>query len=190
MPNVLTRDPARPGARRQGFTFIELMFSIGALLFAVLCLAQAITASMSLSRENRETALALEAARRVAERIRSQPFAQVFAMYNSTDVDDPPGVSPGPAFDVRGLEAAEGDADGFPGEIVLPETIGPGGEVELREDLVDDGLGMPRDLDGLNGVDTTDHALDYQVLPLLVRVEWWSNGQNRRVELQTIVGNH
>jgi hypothetical protein len=166
------------------------MIALGALVVAALCLSKAIGLSHSLSRENRDTALAVEAARRALERLRAQSFPNIFALYNSDEGDDPfgPGSAPGPDFAVRGLETVPGDADGLPGRILLPEVIGAGG-AELREDQVAPALGMPRDLTGEGGIDGADHAGDYALLPVLVRVDWQSGGRTRRIELQTIAGD-
>ena len=43
---------------------------------------------------------------------------------------------------------------------------------ELREDFDNALLGLPRDLDGDNLVDFANHAKNYILLPILIRVEW------------------
>jgi hypothetical protein len=57
----------------------------------------------------------------------------------------------------------------------------------LREDLVDDSTGMPRDLnlDGL--IDGLDHASDYAVVPIVVRLDWQGRGPARSLRVHTTI---
>jgi hypothetical protein len=48
-------------------------------------------------------------------------------------------------------------------------------------------MGMPRDLDGDTFVDGDDHAGDYQILPVRVRLEWQGKGGARVLEVRTMV---
>jgi hypothetical protein len=57
----------------------------------------------------------------------------------------------------------------------------------LREDAVDAELGMPRDLDGDGTVDTDDHAGDYLVLPVRVRVTWDGVSGSRSYTICTVL---
>ena len=168
--------------RRAGFTLIELLCAVAVLLLGTLGFSRALVSSLELARSNRERTLATEAARRVLEEIRDQNFAQVFALYDASTANDPGGTAPGAAFDVEGLTAQEGDADGRVGEIVLP-VLG----LQLREDVNDAALGMPHDLDADGAVDALDHSGDYKLLPVLVRVAWKTKGGPMQVELKTIV---
>jgi hypothetical protein len=86
------------------------------------------------------------------------------------------------------LQAVAGDPDGFPGEIVFPITL-VGGVPQLREDVVNAKLGMPRDLNGDGVVDANNHAGNYQLLPVLVRVRWRGVGGNGLVELPTMLAS-
>lgn len=140
---------------------------------------QTMTSMHKMAPLNRETALAGERGYAIVETMRSVPFAEVFARFNEDPGDDPVGVvSPGAGFDVPGLAAQDGDADGFVGRIVFPTLGGV-----LREDVDDDDLGMPRDLNGDASVDGDDRSADYTVLPVLVRMEWQGELGNRDVEL-------
>jgi hypothetical protein len=56
---------------------------------------------------------------------------------------------------------------GFVGRVEFP-TI----ESQLREDVNDDSLTMPRDLNGDGVVDALDHSVDRILLPVKVTVEW------------------
>lgn len=130
----------------------------------------------------RETAAALEAARGALERMRGSSFEELVALYDADPANDPdgPGTAPGAGFAVAGLAPVEGDADGLPGGVDLRLVAGA-----LREDVDDVGLGLPRDLNGDGAVDAADHAGDYEVLPVRVRVEWTGAGGERSVELVT-----
>lgn len=139
---------------------------------------------MGLGPSLRESGRAIEAARSVVESMRAVPFEEVWLRYNADPADDPEGAgtAPGAAFAVPGLSAVPGDADGFVGRVIFPEVGG-----ELREDAADVRLGTPRDLNLDGGVDALDHALDYRVLPVLVRVEWRGKGPARSIDLYTTI---
>ena len=76
------------------------------------------------------------------------------------------------------------DPDGMAGRIVMPALVGVPGE--LREDLNDADLGLPRDLSGDGIWDADDHSVDYQLLPVRVLIEWKSKSGNRLVELNDV----
>ena len=81
-----------------------------------------------------------------------------------------------------------GDADGLAGQVIFPTRVGfPGA---LREDVVDAKLGMPRDLDGDGVIDTANHAGNYRLLPVIVRVRWRGATGNASAELRTMLGNY
>ena len=75
-----------------------------------------------------------------------------------------------------------GAPGGVAGHIFFP-SVGP----DLRENVVDPTLGMPRDLSGDILQDGFDHAADYFVLPVRVRVTWTGKSGPRFVELQTLL---
>ena len=85
----------------------------------------------------------------------------IWALYNADPADDPggAGTAPGAAFDVAGLAPQLGDPDGMVGQVVFPEVAGA-----LREDVADERLGAPRDLNLDGAVDAANHAGDYRVL--------------------------
>ena len=140
--------------------------------------------TFSLGRSTEETATALDAAQSVLERIRSEEnFDEIFQRYNANPLDDPLlGVSPGAAFEVRGLTAINGDPDGFVGEIHLP-----GDGTFLLENGVDPELGLPSDLNGDDVVDALDHSGDYGILPVRVRVRWTGRSGVQQLDLVTTV---
>jgi hypothetical protein len=83
------------------------------------------------------------------------------------------------------LSALDGDADGLPGEVIFPAVAGAAGQ--LREDAAMPELGMPRDLNGDGAVDANDHALDYTLLPVIVRVRWRTASGAGVYELKTML---
>lgn len=168
---------------RTGTTLLDLTIGIMLVIVTAGAVVSSLTSGYSLSRSNRERGRALAGAEAVLEALRAETFEEIFSRYNATDADDPvAGSSPGSAFDVEGLVAVPGDADGRVGEIEFP-----GGGVVLREDAVDAELGMPRDLNGDLAEDALDHAADYLVLPVRVSVAWTGAGGEKRVELTTTV---
>ena len=139
-----------------------------------------LVASISLKNTNRESHVAMLAAESALERIRGETFANAFRMFNANPADDPggAGTAPGNSFAVTGLSPRTGDADGRAGEIQFP-----GDGNTLRENVVDAGLGMSRDLSGDGVVDNADHSGDYVVLPVRVRVQWQGETGDRELEI-------
>jgi len=170
-PHVVRRAP-----KRAAFTIAEVAMAAAVLTIAVGGLLSSIVASMALNRVNNETGLAQAYARRAIERLQGVPFAEIFATFNADPNDDPagPGTAPGARFDAFGLAPAGPAIPGvgaLAGEIIFPVTT-IGTAQQLREDVVDAALGMPRDLNG-DGLppDGMDHAGDYKMLPVRVRVQ-------------------
>lgn len=186
--NFLQRQRSQRGLR--GLTLLELMVAMSILAVGLLGYAKAVARTTLASRTSREAALANEAARLTVESMRAQAFANVFAMYNTTNVDDPGGViSPGANFTVTGLRARAGDLDGMAGEILFPVTT-VGGLPQLRENLVNADFGMPADLTGEGTIDAVNHAANYKMLPVIVRVRWRGVGGRGEIEYQTILGGY
>lgn len=161
--------PARGRPPRRGFTLLEVLVVMVILTFAVGMLSSAMTAASRLGAQQRESALAGEEARRMLELMRGEDFAQLYARYNTVPDDDPGGAGTGPGanFAVPGLRAVTGDADGLPGQILFPSA-----GAALYENVENEALGMPRDLDCDGLVDSANHASDYRILPVEVRVQW------------------
>lgn len=174
----------RRRACRGGFTLVEVLVVVAIVTVAMGLMTNTIVTVGKLAPVNRETARAMDAARSVAEELRSVPFDELWARYNEDPDDDPggAGTAPGPAFFVAALEPDPEDADGLVGEIVLPSAAG-----ELREDAVDARLGFPRDLNGDLAVDALDHSADYEILPFVVRLRWTGRNGPRTLELCTAV---
>lgn len=178
--------------KRRGFTLAEVAMASAVLTIAAGGLMSSIVASMALNRVNNETALAQTYARRAVERLQSVEFSTVFATFNANAGDDPTGfgTAPGASFEAFGLEPLAADVDGRPGEIIFP-TVTIGANQQLREDVVDPALGMPRDLNG-DGLppDGVDHAADYRVLPVRVRVQWRGATGPRSIVVETLLTAH
>lgn len=182
---VTHRGNGRRGTRcvhgRRGTTLLDLTIGIMLVIVTVGAVSSSLSSGYSLNRANRERSKALGIAEGVLERIRAEPFEEIFARYNATNADDPgTGASPGAAFAVEGLRPVDGDPDGFVGAVEFP-----GDGLVLREDVVDRELGMPRDLNSDGIEDALDHAADYLVLPVRVSIVWQGAGGEKRVELVT-----
>ena len=184
------RSQGREFGGRSGLSLVEVSVAVVLLTIALCGIAGSIVASDELQNVNRETALAEAGARGMIETLHGVAFAEVFARYDSYAGDNPViGTSPGPNFAVRGLQAAPGDADGLPGEILFPTTT-VAGVPQLREDMTFTSLGMPRDLNADNRVDNLNHANDYKVLPVRVRVHWAGGTGVRTLDAETVLCAH
>lgn len=181
------RFQARPASRRRraGFTLVEVTLCGAVLLIGALGLVGSITSSAVMGEATREITEAHLAARRVVEDMVRLGAREAFVRYNAEPLDDPGGFIPGPAFDVPGLSAPADDPDGRVGEIVFP--VDPAAPGVVREDLPFDEFGLPRDLDADGVIDGEDHAEDFIVLPVEVRVEWTGSGGRRRLVLETLL---
>ena len=156
---------------RQGFTLIEVLVTSMVLLTALGIFSSTVvgvTRQRLISLENR---VASNASRTAIEAMHNEDLDRVFALFNADETDDPGGIgtAPGHQFAVPGLSEALG-------EISFP-TIDVGGTPqkplqELREDLVSELFGTPRDLNGDNLIDDQDHSGDYVLLPVQVDIRW------------------
>jgi type II secretory pathway pseudopilin PulG len=178
----------RPQRRaRSAFSMAELMVVLAVMTVAMGLFTQTMAATGHMDPVAEETAIAAEAARSKLEELRGLSFREIFTRYNASGADDPagPNTAPGPFFAVPGLLPPPGAA--AVGVIVFP-AIGS----ELREDIVNDQLGMPRDLNNDGLVDAQDHAQDCILLPLKVRLEWASKCGHlgkRSFEICAMFGN-
>jgi len=66
------------------------------------------------------------------------------------------------------------------GAVAFP-VVAVDGAFELREDIAG------RDLNGDGVIDGEDHATDYKILPVTVKVEWDGARGEREFEIQTIL---
>ncbi|HVS17293.1 MAG TPA: hypothetical protein VMT18_01745 [Planctomycetota bacterium] len=172
-----------------GFTIVEVMVAVVVLVIAIVGIVGSMLSAMALNRVNRETAIAQQAARRAIEEVSGVPFRDAFALYN-TVVGDDAGMDldeRGPDFVVVGLQPQNGDPDGLCGRIEFPVVDDGFGNVELREDVVDVGLSMPRDLDGSGVVTAADVSNTYRLLPVRVWVEWRGVSGDRSIRFETML---
>jgi type II secretory pathway pseudopilin PulG len=204
----LRRRRTPPARSCAGLSLVEVVVALSVLIVAASIFCQTLLSTTRVRQCNRESTLAADAARVVLEEMRNEPFLEIFREYNEDTKDDPGGIGTGPGhrFDVDGLEAI----DGAPsvGRVLFPSvavqtTVSSGGggklgsfggtttvtQYQLREDLQDASLGMPRDLDGDNVIDALDHAKNYLLLPVRVRLEWKSGNSTRRFEIVTQLGD-
>lgn len=163
---------------------VEVMVSITILVIALSAMASTVVTTGALNERSHETVVARRAADNMIEVLRNTAFRSVFALYNADTSDDPggAGTAPGARFAVPGLTPVPGAPGGLQGQVLFP-SAGP----TLRETTVDATQGMPRDLDGALGVDAADHASDYLVLPVRVRVRWIGKGGVRVIEIATLL---
>ena len=70
--------------------------------------------------------------------------------------------------------------------VVFPSDAGG---YALREDIKDASLGMPRDLNGDGVIDSENHAGDYVLLPVKVRIDWKGITGERSFEVCTVLLN-
>jgi type II secretory pathway pseudopilin PulG len=176
----------RPRSRR-AFTLVEVCAAGVVLAIAISGMVGSLVTATTLQRVNTESALAQQAARRVIEEVQGVAFDEVFAAYNGWNGDDA-GLTGGVRvrdFAVTGLDAQSDDADGFCGQVLFP-TVTVAGAPQLREDVVDANLGMPRDMNG-DAVDGLDHSADYTLLPVRIRIEWRGVSGDRRMDFETIL---
>jgi len=173
-------------ARRTGFTLLEVAFGTALLTVGISALLSVIIGYSRLVRVNTESGIAQQAARQMLERMQDTTFAQIFATYNTVTADDPSGVgtAPGRNFVVAGLTPLANDADGSVGEILFPMNGS-----QLRENVTDTALGMPRDLNGDSITDSADHAANYVLLPVTLRLRWRGAAGPRTMNVRHLLTN-
>ena len=171
-PPQMQRPIQRKFRREAGFTLTEVLLALSVLVVAVGGTLGTLSAYVRLDEQTAQRSVALRAAEQQLERLRSEPFGELFERYNADPTDDPVGLlpSPGEHFAVAGLDVQPGDLDGFVGRILMPED--PATPGTLREDLVNQDLGTPIDLDLDGIIDAADHTLDHVLLPVRVEVRW------------------
>ena len=174
---------------RAGLTLLEAVLAIGVMTLAVSLFSTMVVSTSRQRVANHEYPVASEEVRVLLESMRNADFREVFALYNADPADDPggPGTAPGHRFAVEGLEPLENSPDGLVGEIFFPVTPVLDGPDELREDMVDDSLGMPRDLNADSMVDDANHSGDYTVLPIRVELDWRGKYGDRHLEVYTML---
>ena len=179
-------DADRKLPSRWGFSLIELSLSLTVLTIGAGAVIGGLMTTRALGQANHERAVAMDGAVSALEEIKAAAFAEVFATFNDDTADDPGGVgtAPGASFEVKGLDLSAADPDGMAGRLEFP-----GQNSQLREDDTDSTLGMPRDLNGDGGIDASDHATDYNVLPVRVVVEWKGRSGDQQIAIVTTLAD-
>lgn len=168
-------------------TMLELMIALTLLVSALLGYSQAILTATASSAGVREEDQAAQAVRSVVQTLKSASFIEAFSLFNAYPNDDPGGLGTAPSanFAVPGLHSAPGDPDGQPGEIIFPTAANA--PSILRENIPDPRFGTPRDLNGDGVIDGANHAGNYILLPVVVRVRWAGAAGVSTFEAKTLV---
>ena len=179
----MTRSTAPRSRARAGTSLIEVMVVLAILSIAGAMFSQTMTVSRRLDPVGAETAMAAEGARTQLEKMHNHPFRDVFRLYNDDPNDDPggKGTAPGSRFAVDGLTPVT--PGGYVGQVLFP-VVG----TQLREDLNDPDLCLPRDLNGDGVVDGLNHASDRILLPLRLRLVWKSHSGQSNQRTFTLFG--
>ena len=168
---------------RSGFTMLEVSIVCVIMAVALVMLSGTIASTAQVVPQSAERFRAAEAAADIIEQMHGSSIDDLFRLFNVNPDDDPDGMgtAPGAAFDVDGLAPVKGDPDGRVGRILMPELNG-----QLLEIVEDALLGMPRDLNSDTELDDFDHAGDWIILPVVVRIEWQGSHGVRSIDIPTM----
>ena len=186
------RDP-RPSRPAAGLTLVEAVVGLGMLFLSLAGFARVVLFAGMHPGADREHALVRDAARRTLDELHRAKFTDAYALYNEDPFDDPGGMdtAPGDRVFVPGLSSSPNGTGGDPiGRIHFPTAFDFDAGLQLREDVLDPHLGMPRDLNGDGRVDHRDHAADYALLPVRVRFEWTGDAGPSSFEVETLLGEY
>ena len=121
-------------------------------------------------------AIAVFAARNVAEQVRATPFEDLVTAYGQDAAGAPWGAT------AADLDLVRGAPEGLLVTVTLPIVGGV-----LREDANLPLLGMPMDLNADGVIDALDHGLDYLILPARIQATWTDGGSQRTYDLTLLV---
>ena len=180
-----------PALHQAGFTLVELLIALTVLTISANGLVSFFTAVPRMMDEAQRKRTVMDETMGMYEELRGQEFASLFVRYNETTLDDPAfGNAPGNERVLTETARCLGSDPGSPASIRLYFPALSGSPMELREDMVDPGLGMPRDLNGDGVIDGLNHASDYVVLPVRIEVRWSEGGADKtHSETLTLAGN-
>jgi len=156
--------------RGAGFTVIEVVMTMAMISIALLALMSVVISSMTLVEANRQDSLAVNAARDKVAEMAAKPFDKVFSSYKNH------------TFTVTGLQRPGG---GDPGRVIFPMNGS-----NLSETVADAKLLMPRDLNMDGDASDTNVSLNYQILPVKVRVNWETVQGPRTLEVNVVLTNY
>ena len=91
--------------------------------------------------------------------------------------------APGSTFQLT-RTTKDGATATYTAEVQFPTANDP---AVLREDVRDELIGMPRDLNGDGVVDGENHSADYLILPIRIRVFWRGKAGIRTFEICTVL---
>ena len=158
-------------------TLVELAVAMAVFVIATGMLLQLIAAGKGLRETARQEWHATSEAQNVLEHMRSMPFRDLVRSFDPDPLNDPggPGTAPGPWFSAAGLAPLASAVGDTIGEVLLP-VVNVGTDVapdwQVREDLGEPLLGLPRDLTGDAVVSSLDCSSSCTILPVLVRMRW------------------
>lgn len=164
-----------------GFSLFEILVAAAVLAVAACAVTAAMVHGMAVGAMNTETQEAQEAARKVIEDLSSVPVREVFARYNTDPNDDPSGPKTAVGNIVSLVSSSGATLDA---EIIFPNA---GDVSQIREDVDDPVLGLPRDLNADSVVDDLDHSHDYVMLPVRVRVTWRGVTGERSLDICSVL---
>lgn len=169
--------PPRPpaaGNRTGAFTLVEVLVATTVVMFALSMFVQVVLEVTRAREVAQGDARVGRTATSTVEMRHGQDFFELYALFNEDPSDDPdgPGSAPGAVLRVDGVRPLPGQVAA--GRVRFPELPDPDdpGRMQLREDVVDRALGMPRDLDLDGLIDSEDHADDYVILPFALEFRW------------------
>lgn len=158
---------------RQGMSLIEVILAMAIITIAILGILGSFSSNIVVVENNQEMSLAINAGRAKMETLQDYSnFSLIFANHSGVNA----------SFDVTGLRPVAGAPNGKPGQIIFPGTGGA-----LLENVTNTTLGMPRDLNGDGVVDGSNHAADYKILPVTVKIEWKGVNGPQNYQLHAII---
>lgn len=171
-------------ATKGGFSLIEVVIATGVLVVGCLVFVSLFGAASDVGRTTRETAIAVDAAACMMERLEAyQPQSEVTLLYNADPDDDPPGAPPVEGlesghFTVDGLRPRAGVSGDAVGEVIFPINPYTG----AVQDGVDD-VDVERVQPFLDRMTFGPDAEGVELVPVIVRLEWDAGGRVRRHEV-------
>lgn len=155
---------------------IEAVVVMSILLMGLLAMTSTSVTVHALRESDRERRLANSALDSIIEDIKGVSNAQVGTdptwsqnFVNAYAI----GGTPGPQYQVSGLEVRDGEPSIITVTVTTDET--------LTDQELGVNLGMPRDLDNDDAVDNADVTATASILPVIVRVRWNGSSGNREI---------
>jgi type II secretory pathway pseudopilin PulG len=170
----IERHPSpRTVSREIAITLVEVLVSLSVLTVGFLSLVATIAQNSRLQRVTHEKHIAVAGAESILEDLRRSDFREILDDFG-------PSGTPGPGFDLVGLNALADDVDGHVGHIsfILDETA---------VDSVAAAFELPRDLNGDGDSCDSNVSAGYRILPIRIIVEWTGAGGESRIEVRAVL---